>query len=197
MAELAIVENVQRKDLNPIEKAASFQRYMDEYDCTQEELSARVSIDRSTVANLLRLLELPEEVKDMIVPRRPDRRPRPGAAAAGRRARAAASSLGGFRRNSMSVRATEQAVAEHIRRTDGEPLSIVDAEGQQPPVAAAAGPALRDMEEQLALSLGTKVEIKQSAKGRGRITIHFASHEEFERLRTMLAQQASVQSGAM
>ncbi len=61
MAELAIVENVQRKDLNAIEKAESFQRYIDQYQCTQEELASRVQVDRSTVANLLRLLELPVE----------------------------------------------------------------------------------------------------------------------------------------
>jgi ParB family chromosome partitioning protein len=53
------------------------------------------------------------------------------------------------------------------------------------------------MEEQLKLSLGTKVEIKQSAKGRGRITLHFACHEEFERLRAVLSQQAAVQTDAM
>ena len=66
MAELAIVENVQRKDLNALEKAASFQRYLQEYGCTQEELAGRVNIDRSTVANLIRLLELPEEVKALV-----------------------------------------------------------------------------------------------------------------------------------
>ena len=66
MAELAIVENVQRKDLNAIEKAESFQRYIDQYQCTQEELAARVQIDRSTVANLIRLLELPADVKRMV-----------------------------------------------------------------------------------------------------------------------------------
>ena len=61
MAELAIVENVQRKDLNAMEKASSFQRYLQEYGCTQEELASRVNVDRSTVANLIRLLELPEK----------------------------------------------------------------------------------------------------------------------------------------
>ena len=66
MAELAIVENVQRKDLNAIEKAESFQRYIDQYQCTQEELAGRVQVDRSTVANLLRLLELPADVKKMV-----------------------------------------------------------------------------------------------------------------------------------
>ena len=53
LAELAIVENIQRKDLNAIEKAESFQRYINQYQCTQEELAARVQVDRSTVANLI------------------------------------------------------------------------------------------------------------------------------------------------
>lgn len=192
MAELAIVENVQRKDLNPIEKAASFKRYMDEYSCTQEEVANRVSIDRSTVANLLRLLELPEEVKSMLCR---------GDLTAGH-ARALLP-LGDeheqmefarrIQKESLSVRAVEQAVSEHIRRTDGEPLSIVDAEGNSRPSPLQPGQHIRDMEEQLSLAMGAKVEIKQSAKGRGRITIHFASHEEFDRLRSSLSQQSAPQ----
>ncbi len=67
MAELAIVENIQRKDLNALEKAASFQSYLQQYQCTQEDLAKRIHIDRSTIANLIRLLELPEQVKQMLV----------------------------------------------------------------------------------------------------------------------------------
>ncbi len=66
MAELAIVENLQRKDLNALEKAASFQKYLDQYGCTQEELAGRLKLDRSTIANLIRLLELPEPVQEAI-----------------------------------------------------------------------------------------------------------------------------------
>ena len=66
MAELAIVENLQRKDLNALEKAASFQKYLDQYGCTQEELAGRLKLDRSTIANLIRLLELPEPVQDAL-----------------------------------------------------------------------------------------------------------------------------------
>ena len=64
VAELAIVENLQRKDLNPIEKALSFRRYLDEHESTQEELANRIKQDRSTIANLLRLLELPQQVQN-------------------------------------------------------------------------------------------------------------------------------------
>ncbi|HMO85145.1 MAG TPA: ParB/RepB/Spo0J family partition protein, partial [Lacipirellulaceae bacterium] len=131
MAELAIVENIQRKDLNAIEKAASFQRYMEEYQCTQEELAARVSVDRSTIANLVRLLDLPGEVKQMIAR---------GELTAGH-ARALLP-LGDeheqlqfarrVHKDGLSVRATEQAVTEHIRSAD-HPLSIVDVEGNSRP----------------------------------------------------------------
>ncbi len=62
VAELAIVENLQRKDLNAIEKALSFKRYLEQHQCTQEDLAGRLKIDRSTIANLVRLLELPQEI---------------------------------------------------------------------------------------------------------------------------------------
>ncbi|HEX6961360.1 MAG TPA: ParB/RepB/Spo0J family partition protein [Lacipirellula sp.] len=196
MAELAIVENVQRKDLNAIEKAVSFKRYMDEYGCTHEELAGRVNVDRSTITNFIRLLELPQEVKDMV---------ERGDITAGHAK--ALLPLGDdheqiefakrVQKDSMSVRATEAAVSEHIRRHDAEPLSIVDAEGNSRRSPLQPGQHLREMQEQLSKALGTKVEIKQSAKGRGRITVHFTSHEEFDRLRALLAQQASAQVGAM
>ena len=66
VAELAIIENLQRKDLNPIEKALSFKRYIEEHKCKQDDLARRLSIDRSTIANLMRLLELPDPVLDML-----------------------------------------------------------------------------------------------------------------------------------
>ncbi|MCG8450796.1 MAG: ParB/RepB/Spo0J family partition protein [Pirellulales bacterium] len=185
MAELAIVENVQRKDLNPLEKAASFQRYLQEYQCTQEELAARVNVDRSTVANLIRLLELPESVKQMV--------------ADGEISQGHARSLlplgdeqeqsdfaRQIKRDSLSVRATEQLVQDHIRQADSDPLSVVDTDGKLRPAAKPRGNHLAQLEQQLRMSLGTKVDLRQSAKGRGKLTIHFSSHEEFERLQVIL-----------
>ena len=66
MAELAIIENLQRKDLNAIEKALSFKRYITEHKCTQDELAQRLKIDRSTIANMMRLLELPDAITDAV-----------------------------------------------------------------------------------------------------------------------------------
>lgn len=185
MAELAIVENVQRKDLNALEKATSFQRYIQEYGCTQEELASRVNVDRSTVANLIRLLELPEEVKQMVSD---------GDLSQGH-ARALLP-LGDedeqrqfakqIRSESLSVRATEQLIQDHIHHADSEPLSVVDAAGNSRPAKPSPAQHLIQLEEQLKLTLGTKVDLKQSAKGRGRITIHFKNNQEFERLKAIL-----------
>ncbi|MGI9430504.1 MAG: ParB/RepB/Spo0J family partition protein [Bythopirellula sp.] len=186
MAELAIVENVQRKDLNAIEKATSFQRYLQEYGCTQDELAKRVNIDRSTVANLVRLLELPEQVKKMVV----------GGDISQGHARSLLP-LGDeheqcqfarqIKSDSLSVRATEQLVQDRIHEMDGEQLSIVDADGSTRAVKPQrSAKHLSKLEEQLRLSLGTKVDLKQTAKGGGRITIHFKNHEEFERLQQLL-----------
>lgn len=186
MAELAIVENVQRKDLNALEKAESFQRYIDQYGCTQEELAGRVNVDRSTVANLIRLLELPAEVKRMVCD---------GEISQGH-ARALLP-LGDepeqvqfasrIKRESLSVRATEQTVQEHIHSADGDRLRLVDSEGNSRPVARPRSEQIAALEQELRNALGTKVDLSQTAKGRGRITIHFKNHEEFERLRQMLA----------
>ena len=65
-AELAIIENLQRKDLGPLEKATSFKQYLKQHKCTQAELAKRLNVDRSTISNLIRLLELPEQVQDSL-----------------------------------------------------------------------------------------------------------------------------------
>jgi ParB family chromosome partitioning protein len=186
MAELAIVENVQRKDLNAIEKAESFERYLNQYGCTQEELATRVQIDRSTVANLIRLLELPAEVKQMV---------QDGGISQGH-ARALLP-LGDaeeqiqfatrIKKEGLSVRATEQGVQDRIHALDGDTLRIVDADGNSRPVPRPRNEQLAALEQELRTALGTKVDLNQTAKGRGKITIHFKSHEEFARLRQLLA----------
>jgi ParB family chromosome partitioning protein len=185
MAELAIVENVQRKDLNAIEKAESFQRYIEQYQCTQEELAARVQIDRSTVANLIRLLELPGEVKQMV---------QEGDISQGH-ARALLP-LGDeqeqiefaqrIKKEGLSVRATEQGVQDLIRTLDGGDLRIVDADGNSRPVTKPRNEQIAFLAQELSAALGTKVELTQTAKGRGRITVHFKNQDEFARLRQML-----------
>jgi ParB family chromosome partitioning protein len=185
MAELAIVENLQRKDLNPLEKAASFQQYLQTYRCTQEELAGRLKVNRSTIANLIRLLELPEAVQKSL---------REGKISQGH-ARALLP-LGDeqeqirfarrIQKEDLSVREVESQVKQMIHAEDVEPLRVVspDAEpGESEASERTLDPHLASLEQELRTALGVRVEVKQSAEGRGRIVIHFDSHEEFERLR--------------
>lgn len=188
VAELAIVENIQRKDLNALEKAACFQKYLQDYNCTQEDLASRIHIDRSTIANLIRLLELPEQVKKLITK---------GDITQGH-ARALLP-LGDeeqqidfayrIKAESMSVRATEQAVQDAIH-SDSADLLDPGASGAKPKPTRSE--QLSFLEQQLKTALGAKVALSQNAKGKGKMTIHFANAEEFERLRSVLmAEQVS------
>jgi ParB family chromosome partitioning protein len=187
VAELAIVENLQRKDLNPVEKALSFKRYLDEHKCTQDDLAQRLKIDRSTIANLMRLLELPQQLLDSI---------RKGEVSAGH-ARALLP-LGDeteqiafaqrIRSEGLSVRDVERLVTERITTLDGEIVKFEGADtGKQS--GRTKNDQVASLEQQLRLSLGTKVEVRTGARGRGRIVIHFPNHDEFERIYQQLSEQ--------
>ena len=181
VAELAIVENLQRKDLNPLEKALSFRRYIDEHGCTQEELAGRLKIDRSTLANLMRLLELPSLVQNAL---------RLGNLTAGH-ARALLP-LGEeatqiefcnrIHKEGMSVRQTEREVSEHIARED-TPSSASSAGRRK----GKPSEQVQALAQEMKRELGTNVDIRQTAKGSGRIVIHFTNAKEFERLRQHLS----------
>lgn len=183
VAELAIIENLQRKDLNAIEKALSFKRYISEHKCTQEELASRLKIDRSTIANMMRLLELPEAITDAI------QREEITAGHA-----KALLSLGSTKEQHVylrrilehgwSVRETERQVAEAVANAEAAEEGIL---GMAPRRRSSKTSQLQALESEMKMTLGTKVEISQSGRGKGRITIHFTSIEEFERLRALLS----------
>jgi ParB family chromosome partitioning protein len=162
---------------------------LDQYGCTQEELAARVKIDRSTVANLIRLLELPAAVQAAL---------RTGAISAGH-ARALLP-LGEEREQvafckriqdeSLSVRATEEEIREMIHAADESELGVVSEEGPANSAGKKSGAGkprrsqhVNSLEQELRLALGTKVDVRPGAKGKGKIVIHFTSHDEFDRLR--------------
>ena len=182
VAELAIVENLQRKDLNPIEKALSFKRYLDEHRCPQDELARRLSIDRSTIANLMRLLDLPEQVLDSL---------RSEKLSAGH-ARALLPLGDEDEQIALAQRITSEGLS--VREVERIVTEALSADDETP--AGSAAPAkkkrtrsdqIASLEQELRIALGTKVEIKQSAKGRGTVVIHFADSEDFDRLRDLLA----------
>ncbi len=180
-AELAIVENLQRKDLNALEKAASFRRYIKQHRCTQEQLALRLRIDRSTIANFMRLLELPEPVQQSL--------------AAGKISQGHARALlplgeereqiafcRRIEREGLSVRKTESLVQEAIKTADAEPLSLVSRDGHCSK-SENTKEHLSALEQEFRLGLGTKVKITQGKGGSGKLVIHFNNHDEFNRVK--------------
>jgi ParB family chromosome partitioning protein len=168
--EAALVENVQRADLNPIETARAFQRLMDEHQHTQETLAQRVGKDRSTIANALRLLKLPSAVLDMIEQAQLSEghgRALLSANEAGAMLKLARSAV----EKGWSVRETERA-ARFVAQTSK------DKEGEKPQSKSAN---VRDLESRLSRAFGSKVAVADR-NGKGNIQIHFTSYDELDRL---------------
>ncbi len=185
VAELAIVENLQRKDLDAIEKAMSFRRYIDEHKCTQEDLARRLKIDRSTIANLMRLLELPAEIQAWVQ----NEQLTAGHARTLLPLGDEAQQLEFARRimdETWTVRETERQVSEQLAIEDGHKL-VATTTNRGP--RKRSTPQLAALEQQMRLSLGAKTEIRQSATGRGKIVISFANADEFERLCALICPQ--------
>jgi ParB family transcriptional regulator, chromosome partitioning protein len=167
------------------------------YGCTQEELAGRLAVDRSTVANLIRLMELAEDVQEAV---------RQGSISAGH-ARALLP-LGHHDRQiefckkiqaeELSVRATEQLVQEALDQPGDVQLAVVDENGESHPASSSRRKSrsrqVAALEQEFKAALGTKVQISQTAKGKGKIVIHFANHEEFDRIRGQLTQSALPQA---
>lgn len=185
-AELAIIENLQRKDLNPLEKAAAFQRYLEMYACTQEELAARLRLDRSTVANLIRLLELPQPVQEAIREAKITQGHARALLPLGEE-REQIEFCRRIQREGLNVRQTESLVQQQIDAADGGPLRVIGPEGDQSGRPRTQSEHLAALEQELRAALGTKVTITHNARGRGKLVIHFRSHDEFERLRRHLS----------
>ncbi|HUJ59161.1 MAG TPA: ParB/RepB/Spo0J family partition protein [Kofleriaceae bacterium] len=172
--ERALVENVQRSDLGPLEEAAAFQRLVDEFGLTQEQVADRIGKDRSTVANTLRLLRLPPAVRQLV---EDDRLSMGHArallgleepAAIERAARTVVD-------RSLSVRATE-ALVKKLRAPDTRERVRHGRE-------AGKSASVRDLEERLTRALGGPVSIAEDAPGKsGRIEIRYLSLDHLERL---------------
>jgi ParB family chromosome partitioning protein len=189
VAELAIVENLQRKDLDAIEKAMSFKRYIDEHKCTQEDLAKRLTIDRSTIANLIRLLELPAELQAWVQ----NEKITAGHARTLLPLGDESQQLEFARQiidESWTVRETERRVAAHLLEEDAiNPKASANRGGPRSGPRKRGTPHLASLEQQLRLSLGTKTEIRQHNNGRGKIVINFSNPEEFERLFALICPQ--------
>lgn len=172
MLEIALVENLQRQDLDPIEKARSFQAYLSSTSQTQEQASERLGLDRSTIANMVRLLDLPDEVKSLV------RR--------GRVAMGHARALLAIQDSARQVSLAQRVAREGLSVRQVERLASGGVSGRRR--ARRAGPEqksphVRDVERRLREALGTKVEVQEGKKaGSGRITIEFYSAEDLDRI---------------
>ena len=177
--ELALVENLQREDLDPIEAARAYQQLVEEFSFSQEELATRVGRARSTVANTLRLLELDPVVQDAIVAGSVSEGH--GRALGGLPPDSQARVLGTVVVEGLSVRQTE----ELVRRLRESREARAAAEPATAEVAAvpptAPDPDIERVEEDLRRSLGTKVRLTRTRRG-GRIVIEYYGDDELARI---------------
>ena len=186
VCELAMVENLQREDLNAIEKAIAFRQYLETYGGTQEELANRLGLDRSTVSNLLRLLDLPPEVRDAVMSKSITQ--------------GHARALLGLSDPAMQVGACQRVIAENlsVRQTEalvatGEPTPPksrklrVDG-AHEIGASSNKAPHIVEWEGRLQERFGTAVLIKlrNPQAQRGQIVIDFHSQEEFDRITNLI-----------
>ena len=174
--EIALIENVQRADLNPIEEAQAYQRLIQEFHLTQEEIAARVSKNRATVTYSMRLLKLDERVQQLLI----DEKISSGHARA----------LLGLENGERQFQTAQKIVEERLSVRDVEKLVKLLNRPEKPKKEAETGPDInliyRQIEDKLKSIMGTKVLINRKDKNKGRIEIEYYSQEELERLIEMM-----------
>lgn len=171
LLEMALIENIQRQELNPIEEAQAYQRLLEEFGLRQEDIATQVGKDRSSVANHLRLLKLPIEVRQNV--------------ASGALSMGHARAIVAVADERDQLRIARDVIARHLSVRETE--SLVKKPGAAP-VGSGATPVppkkdvhTRAAEEQLHIALGTRVEIRRRRKG-GELAISFTNEEELQRL---------------
>ncbi len=185
VCEVAIEENLKRKDLSVLEKAQAFRNYLDQFDSTIEQLAQTLSLDRSTVNNMIRLLDLAEPVKQALQSEK---------ISAGH----ARALLSLDEQKQVSVCEQVQAESLSVRKTEAEVRKILKGEADTIPFEkakkAASAPEmtnhLLDLQQQLREILGAKVEIKLKTDQSGQILIPFDSNDTFERITGVLRKTA-------
>lgn len=168
-AQMGLIENTQREDLNPIDRATAYQTLLQQLGLTQAELAHRIGDDRSTIANHLRLLELPGIVRDAV--------------AGGGVSLGHAKVLAGLSDPALQEKLAAKVVAEGL---SVRALEKLIAEGEEPKVAtpkAPGSPHMQQMETSISRQLGMKVQVKAAnGKPKGKMVIHYASLDQFDDL---------------
>ncbi len=163
--EWALIENLQREDLNPIEEARGYKRLMEEFQLTQEEVARKVGRDRSTIANALRLLKLPEDIQEDLL--------------AGRLSAGHARAILSLGVPAQMRKLRDLILAKGLSVRQAEALARKMKEESPPSPPPAKDPNLLALETELGEILGTKVQLKWG-KRKGRLVIEFHSSEQFE-----------------
>ena len=177
--EAALVENIHRTDLNPIEKAQGFKEYLDRFQMTHEQLAARLGLARPTITNLVSLLELAPEIQDAV---------RTGQVTLGH-----AKILKGIAEperqlnlckevvvRGLSVHGLDALLKEQQQQKQAAQQKAEQAAEKEPPVEKTAH--VKGIEDELRQKLAVKVDIKLKAQDRGQIVLGFESNDDFERL---------------
>lgn len=167
LLEVALIENIQREDLNPIEEATAYRRLSDQFKLTQEQIAESVGKDRASVANYLRLLRLPEEVRAEV--------------ASGRLTMGHARALVALSDPQAQRRAAREIISRGLSVRETESLVKKTAEPPPAPTPKVGDVHTRAAEERLRFALGTRVRIVRKGKG-GRIEVDFANEDELQRL---------------
>lgn len=170
--ELALIENLQREDLNAIEEASAYKSLIEEYNMTQEQISSRIGKSRPAIANALRLLQLPQRIKDLV--------------AEGKISQGHARALLSIQEEKKQLEIAEKIVTDQLNVRQIEKLAkdtkqISKKEGIPDGIKL----EIKQLEDKLQLALGTKVIIKHK-KDRGKIEIEYYSNEELERILDLL-----------
>jgi ParB family chromosome partitioning protein len=179
MLELALVENIHRSDLNAIERAKAYRHYISTFNITQIEAAQRLGESRSVVANYLRLLDLPLEIKSMLV--------------AGQISMGHARAILALPTDEMRRKLANRALAGRLSVREVERLVRKMIQGDTDTPEPKAKPShILDLESRLRESLGTKVQIEARKKGdRGRIIIDFYSLDEFDKITDIIGMSGS------
>ena len=168
--EIALIENIQRRDLNPIEEALAYKSLIDEYHLKQDELAKRVSKSRTAIANSMRLLKLTEEVQNMLV----NNEISMGHARA----------LLSLEQEELQLEAAK-TIAEKgmsVRETEKLVKSILNPKQSKLPIPSSEAAIYNSLSDKLREKLGTKVSINNKKNGKGKIEIEYYSPQELERL---------------
>jgi ParB family chromosome partitioning protein len=174
LLEMALVENLQREDLNPIEQALAYRRLGDEYELTQEQIADALGRDRSSVANTMRLLRLPMAVRDQV--------------ASGTLSMGHARALLGLEHEAAILKAAADIVARRLSVRETEALVKRLITPPPPRKGPTTDVHTRAAEQELRLALGAPIRIVRRRKG-GRIEIDFKSEDELQRLYELLTEE--------